>query len=98
MNKNLAVHKKINQIFDSQSPEMDRLAEGFHYILEQHLEDTDREMELLKAVGDKNQLVKEQIKHSTMLHVISIFDDCYYRAKGELWQPNQTGLLEDNDE
>ena len=36
-----------------------------------------REMEILRAMGDKGGLVKEQIKHSTIQHVMEVFGECY---------------------
>ena len=98
MKRNLETHRKVDQIFSSQSSEIDRLAEVFHFILEQHLTDTAREMELLQAMGDKGQLVKEQIKYSTVQHVQSVFDDCYFRATGVSWQQKQIDALEDGNE
>jgi len=98
MNKNLERQKKIDQIFSSQAPAIDRLAEGYHYILGQHVEESGREIELLKALGDREQVVKEQIKHSLLQHVLSVFDDCYFRATGELWQPKPKDEPEVRDE
>jgi len=89
MKRNLEVQKKIDQIFSGQSSELDRMAEGFHFILELHLEDSNRELELLQALGDREKLIKEQIKQSTVRHVLRIFDDCYFRTTGEVWRPKQ---------
>jgi hypothetical protein len=98
MSKNLERQKKIDQIFASQADAIDRLSEGFHYILGQHMEESGREIELLKALGGREQVVKEQIKHSLLQHVLSVFDDCYFRATGELWKPQPDNGLEDGDE
>jgi len=98
MNKNLERSKKIDQIFASQAADIDRLSEGFHYILGQHMEESGREIELLKALGDREQVVKEQIKHSLFQHVLSVFNDCYFRATGEPWQPKPNDELEAQDE
>ncbi|MEJ2757419.1 MAG: hypothetical protein P8046_02960 [Anaerolineales bacterium] len=82
-------HQKMNQIFSSSDPEIDRLAAGFHFILNRELAESQLEMELLRALGDKDSLVKEQIKHSTIQHAASIFADCYFRATGERWTPEE---------
>lgn len=78
-------HQKMNEIFSGSTPEIDQLAAGFHYILNRELAASKREMELFRALGDKDSLVKEQIKHSTIQHAASIFVDCYFRATGEQW-------------
>lgn len=98
MNRNYQTHKRIKEIFASTSPEIYRLAEGFHYILKLHLAETRREMELLQAMGDRGQLVKEQIKHNTIQHAISVFDDCYFKATGNSWLSKQESPPEDGDE
>jgi len=98
MNKNLERHQKLEQIFASQAPAIDRLAQGFHYILGQHMEESGREIELLKALSDREQVVKEQIKHSLFQHVLSVFNDCYFRTTGELWKPQPDNGLEAQDE
>ena len=35
------------------------------------------------ALGDRDRLVKEQIKASTLRHTREIFNDCYFRATGK---------------
>jgi len=95
MKRRLEFQRKLDEIFSSQLPEIDRLAEGFHSILGLQLEDSAREIELLQAIGDQGQVVKEQIKHSMVQHVLKVFDDCYFRATGKLRQSHQ---LEDGNE
>ena len=82
-------HQKMNEIFSSKTPEIDQLAAGFHFILDRELSASKQEMELLRAMGDRVSLVKEQIKHNTIQHAASIFADCYFRATGEQWAPEE---------
>jgi len=98
MKKNLERQQKIDQIFASQSPAIERLSEGFHYILNQQMDESGREIELLKALGDREQVVKEQIKHSLLQHVLSVFNDCYFRTIGERWEPKPIKESEVRDE
>lgn len=88
--RNIAFHKKINSIFASPKPELEKLAEGFHLITRDQITHSLREQELLQALGDKQGLVKEQIKMSTIEHVVSIFDECYQRATGDTFEPKET--------
>ncbi len=78
-------YREFNQIFEHDDAPIDQLARGFHYILGRQMVDSEREMELLRALGDKEGLIREQIKHSTIEHVIARFGECYYRATGESW-------------
>lgn len=82
-------HQKMQDIFSGSAPEIDRLAAGFDFILARELTESKREMELLRALGDQDSLVKEQIKHSTIQHAASIFAECYFRATGEQWAPQE---------
>ena len=79
-------HREFNQIFENENTPINQLATGFHYILDCQLLDSKREMEVLRAIGDREGLIKEQIKHSTIEHVIARFGECYFRATGESWK------------
>ena len=49
-------------------------------IADQIVADAEREVELLRAMGDREALVKEQIKLSTVRHLRGIFEQCYHGA------------------
>ena len=87
--RNIEFHNKINSIFTSPIPELDKLAEGFHLITQDQIALSLREQELLQALGDKQGLVKEQIKMSTIEYVVGIFTECYQRATGETFVPKE---------
>lgn len=76
---------QFDQIFNNEEAPIDQLAKGFHFLLDIQLLDSKSEMDLLKAMGDRENLIKEQIKHSTIEHVIARFDECYFRATGKAW-------------
>ena len=70
-------------IFNSNLSEMDKLAQSFNHITSLHIRHAEQEIELLKALGDTDQLIKEQIKSETIKHVRNIFNDCYMRSTGK---------------
>ena len=82
--------RKLDRIFTQEQSELHKLAEGFHFITRISLTEYAREMELMQALGDHDQMIKEQIKHSTMQHVVAIFDECYQRATGKSWHAEET--------
>lgn len=83
--KDINFLEKFDQIFSGDEAQIDQLARGFHCLLDIQLLDSKREMDLLKAMGDRENLVKEQIKYSTIEHVIARFDECYFQAAGKAW-------------
>lgn len=83
--REMEFHRKFNQIFEGEAAALEKVAAAFHFIIDRHLVESTREMEVLRALGDKEGLIKEQIKHSTFQHALSSFDECYFRAVGESW-------------
>jgi hypothetical protein len=70
-------------IFDSDLSEADKLARSFDYITRVYIQHAEQEIELLKAIDDKDLLIKEQIKSETIKHVRNIFNDCFMRSTGK---------------
>jgi len=58
-------------------PDVDKLARAFAWITGQYIEHYQREVELLRAIQDRETLVKEQIKLEMMKHTRQIFRACY---------------------
>jgi len=73
---------KLDEIFNSEQAEIAKLAQAFEWITGQHIEHGEQEIELFRAMQDKQGLVKEQIKLSTIKYVRGVFNDCYQRATG----------------
>jgi hypothetical protein len=70
-------------IFESDLSEADKLAQSFDCITSMYIQHAEQEIELLRAFGDNDALIKEQIKTETMKHVRSIFNDCFIRSTGK---------------
>ena len=79
--------KEYNEIFESDLSEADKIAKGFHHIINRIITHSQNEIELRKAMNDRETLVKEQIKLSTIKHARDVFDMAYQRATGKRsWQ------------
>ena len=63
-------------------PEAEKIARIFHQITQTYLTHGQQELELLRIMGDRENLIKEQIKLSTMEHARSVFDQCFQWATG----------------
>ncbi len=73
---------QIEAIMSADLPEIERLSKAYVFILSQHIEIAKREVELLKAVGDQEGIIKEQIKASTMAYTLDMFRQLHLRATG----------------
>ncbi|MCA9947226.1 MAG: hypothetical protein KC449_27295 [Anaerolineales bacterium] len=77
------MNKEYEEIFDSDLSEAEKIAKAFHQIIGTIETHTNNEIELLKAMNDRETLIKEQIKLSTIQHAKGIFNMVYLRATGK---------------
>ncbi len=73
--------REFERIFTTSLPEIEKLKQGFFWITNQIIRNSQNEMELYKALNDHESLVKEQIKSSIIQHAQNIFEECYRRAR-----------------
>ena len=77
------MQKEYEDIFDSNLSEADKIARAFHFVIRTIETHSNNEIELLKAMNDRESLIKEQIKLSTIQHAKGIFNMVYQRATGK---------------
>ena len=77
------MQKEYEEIFESDLSEADKIARAFHFIINSIETHTNNEIELLKAMNDRETLIKEQIKLSSNQHAKGIFNMVYLRATGK---------------
>ncbi len=77
------MNKEYEEIFESDISDADKIAKAFHMVISTIETHTNHEIELLKAMNDRETLVKEQIKLSTIQHAKGIFNMVYTRATGK---------------
>ena len=68
------------ETFETELSEADKIARSFDHTTSLIIQHGEHEIELLRAMGDKEALVKEQIKTETVKHVRNIFNDCFTRT------------------
>ncbi|RPI86999.1 MAG: hypothetical protein EHM41_06535 [Chloroflexi bacterium] len=73
---------EFEQILSSSLPDTEKLARAFLSILHQRHTQSQNEIELQKALGDDQALLKEQIKSETLKYSGEILAFCYYRVTG----------------
>ncbi|KAA3664472.1 MAG: hypothetical protein DWQ04_05560 [Chloroflexi bacterium] len=75
--------EEYKQIFlTSDSSAAEKISQAFDYVTSKIIVYSEQEIELLKAMNDREMLIKEQIKLSTVKHCRSIFSDAYQQATG----------------
>jgi hypothetical protein len=78
----LEKNRVFKEIQESGLSETEKLARTFTWLSEQAIQRGEEEIELLKALGDRETLVKEQIKVSTLKHSRELFVYSYQRVTG----------------
>ena len=73
---------EIKRIAASELPEVEKLAQAFRCVTDRIVEDSQRELELLRALGDPQAVLKEQVKLSTIQHARSVFAQCHLMVTG----------------
>jgi hypothetical protein len=78
----LEKNRAFKEILESGLSETDKLARAFAWLTEREIRRGEDEIELFRAMGDQEALVKEQIKVSTIKHSRELFAFCYQRMTG----------------
>lgn len=76
MKREKQVIDKVNQIVASDLTDLDKVLDAFGIITSSQIEHAEREIELARAMGDKESLVRRQIKMETIKHARQILNDC----------------------
>lgn len=77
--------KKIisyDHILRSRDPDVDKLAKLFDAITRMYVTEYDNQLQVLQALGDDENRLKEQIKLGMMQHARAIFADSFRRVTG----------------
>ncbi len=81
LEKGETYHSAFRKVMNSDTPDIDKLREMFELITGHIVENAEKEIELRKAMQDKEAVIKEQIKMAAMKHVRGIFQECYKRVR-----------------
>ena len=70
------------QIFKSDLSDVEKVAQAFDHVTNKIMSFSENEIELLKVMDDRDAIIKEQIKLSTVKHCRTIFADAFRMATG----------------
>jgi len=73
---------EVERILASDLPELEKITQAFECITGFVVGHAEAEIELARALQDREQMLKTQIKKETMVHARSIFESCYRRVTG----------------
>jgi hypothetical protein len=73
---------EFESILASDLPEAEKLTQAYQFILQEQIAHARREIDLQKALGDEEALIKEKIKLGMMEYTNDIFAYCYLRVTG----------------
>jgi len=85
---------RVNEIMEADLPEIDKLAQAYGYIIQQHIDVIRRECEKFKELGDKDALVKMQVQLSTMEYMLGVFLYCHRQV---LWKRVPVGIHQSSE-
>jgi hypothetical protein len=72
----------FKEILQTGLSDIEKLTRAFTWLSEQEIRRGKEEIELLRAIGDQEALVKEQIKVCTLKHSRELFSYCYQLVTG----------------
>ena len=75
-------HSQYMHIFESDLTEIEKVARAFDMVTGQVLDHAQKDLEVYKAMGDKESLVKEQIKMETIAYARGVFNQAFTRVMG----------------
>lgn len=76
MKREKNVMDEVNRIVASDRPDLDKVLEAFGAITTFYLQEVEREIELARAMGDQESLVRRQIRMETIKHARHVLNDC----------------------
>ena len=80
---------RLEEIMAQEITDIEKLSQGYDWITRRIIEIAEREIELARAMHDQDNVVKQQIKMSTVKMARGIFEGCYIQATGKhakLWE------------
>ena len=65
---------------------LEQITAGFDYVTRMIIEQCDRDIEVNRALGDQQAVIREQIKRQTIIHARGILNTCHvYATRQEVY-------------
>jgi hypothetical protein len=66
----------VDSLKASDLPDLDKVAAAFDFVINEHVEHIQHDIELARAMKDQEAVIREQIKHETIKYARKVFSDC----------------------
>ena len=66
----------VDSLKASDIPDLDKVAAAFDFVINEHIEHSQRDIELARAMKDQEAVIREQIKQETIKYTRNVFSDC----------------------
>jgi hypothetical protein len=81
-NNSCGFQDRLNAIAGSDLPDIEKLKQGFGWVTRRMVDQAGKDIELARAMHDREERIKLQIKMSTINAAREIFDTWYTRITG----------------
>ena len=74
--------QEIQEIANSEAPEIEKLTKAFRWVTDKVIREAQREIELARALKDRESVIRVQIKMETLKHAQVILNKCHLQITG----------------
>lgn len=74
--------KEIQEIADSEHADIEKLTRAFRWVTDRAIQEAEREVELARALQDRESVIRVQIKTETLKHAQVVLNECHLQIMG----------------
>ena len=67
----------IDTLKGSELSDLDKVVQAFRHATDEHVKNSQRDVELARALKDRKSVIREQIKQETIKYTQKVLNDCY---------------------
>ena len=67
----------VDSLKESDLSDLDKVVKAFRHVTEDHIKHSKHDLELARALKDREAIIREQIKQETIKYTQKVLEDCY---------------------
>ena len=79
----------VDSLKESDLSDLDKVVKAFRHVTEKHIKHSKHDLELARALKDREAVIREQIKQETIKYTQKVLEDCYRIFVGRNSQDGQ---------